>query len=519
MMMAARVRPRAAALCLFVLAAGAYSYSPPWPPARWERVQVQAFPGSSPRFMSPAELAALTRFDMLNVWGLNTTCVQWNGTATYPATCGDGGCRCAAPSGEQQLFATDMNAALQAQSRALKAAANKTLPVVGYIDFPTAQQYFPRQRSLCTNASLAPWRLATAAKGVVDCFALPPQACNHQGMEWCQPDFRIPAAREWWVGAVLGDLIDSPDIDGSFLDECDQLFEMCAWMQCTADELAALKAGTLAAIDAALAAAAAAGKWLVVSVQGGAPADYHAAVVASLLAHQSGFRFYEGFGTVGDMLTMAAEVAAGVPVQAHAYQMTHAPDFVELALFLLSAGPYSYFSYSAGWGFDSFPWLPEFDLPLGAPLGPATAANRTGPPVPPWAPLPGVNLICGMPPAPGTSGNGVAFLGAGFASAAACAAAARANATLTTATWVSPPNSYAGCWAREAALSPECLAEAAAPGGGDCGAPCYASSESDTESFSAAALPGATGVTYTREFEKLSVTVDTNGSAFLTPRA
>lgn len=297
-----------AALCL------ARAFSPPWAPASWARVQVQAFPGSSSRFMNASELAQLARFDMINEWGLNVTCLHWNGTGgAFPAACGDGGCSCAAPTREQQLFATDMDAALHAQAAALK-AARPLLPVVGYIDFPTAQMYFPAQLQLCTDPALAKWRLATAANGVVDCFQLPPAACNHQGMEFCQPDFRIPEARDWWVGTVLRALLDAPSIDGSFLDECDQFYEMCGHIGCSPAELAGIEAGTLLALDAALAAAAALGKWLVVSVTAtrSTRTPVHASLVASLLAHKSGFRFYEGFSNVDQMLTMAEEVEAGV---------------------------------------------------------------------------------------------------------------------------------------------------------------------------------------------------------------
>jgi hypothetical protein len=461
--------------------------------------------------MTATELANLTRFDMLNVWGLNVTCLPWNGTGSeYPANCGSGGCSCAAPTREQQLFATDMNSALHVQAAALK-AVRPLLPVVGYIDFPTSQQYFPAQLQLCTDPALADWRLATAANGVVDCFKLPSAACNHQGMEFCQPDFRIPAARDWWVGTVLRALIDSPSIDGSFLDECDQFYEMCGHINCTPKELADIEAGTLLALDAALAFAASLGKWLVVSITAtrSTQTPVHAFLVASLLAHKSGFRFYEGFTNVEQMLTMAEEVEAGIPVQAHAYSMTHAPDFVELALFLLAAGPYSYFSYSGGWGFDSFAWLPEYDLPLGAPLGPYVVTNSTGPSIPPWTPQPTLNLICGMP----GHAPGIIFVGA-LPNAAACYSAVRGNTSFTMATYVKTPNSYAGCWARTQPLPSECMA------GGGCGAPCFMNFEADCESAFATAIPGMQHTTYTREFEHLTVTYDTNNhTAHLTPRA
>ena len=42
-----------------------------------------------------------------------------------------------------------------------------------------------------------------------------------------------------------------------------------------------------------------------------------------------------------------------------------------LAAFLIVAGEYSYWGMGGGWGVDSFPWYPEYDRPLGKPLGDA----------------------------------------------------------------------------------------------------------------------------------------------------
>ena len=151
--------PRMFALLLALNASPIAAFSPPWP-FNWSTIQPQAFPGSRNRFMLPSELESLAKFAMLNIWGLNATCVEWNGTSSYPASCGDGGCNCVAPTGEKQRWIPNMNTSLQTQSIALKSASTggRFLPVVGYLDWPTAQQYFGDlgtvyRRAVCTLAT------------------------------------------------------------------------------------------------------------------------------------------------------------------------------------------------------------------------------------------------------------------------------------------------------------------------------------------------------------------------------
>ena len=174
---------------------------------------------------------------------------------------------------------------------------------------------------------------------------------------------------------------------------------------------------------------------------------------------------------------------------------------VELAVFLLGAGPYSYFSYSLRWNFGDFPWLPQYDVPLGAPLGPPVRTNKTTP-LPAWEAMNATNVVCGLIPAPGHSGARFAFLG-NQGSAAACAAAARANASFATWTWVGSDGGdwRFGCYARLDAPPADCLAPGA---GGGCGAPCY----TDTEPGTVSAVDFAVNVTsalWTRDFEHLHV--------------
>ena len=341
--MASPPRAAAAAACLLLLLAGGSgaAVAPPWP-FSWATVSTFAFPGASPRFMNATELARFARFSMNNIWGVNATCINTtDGSSTFPATCpGDSWCSCLpdAPHNdgyEAQRWVLSMDSSLQAQSAAIKAAAGapaaRAMPVLGYFNLDVAQQYSAHQFAFCyDNATFGALRLATQAKGVIDCFR---DGCDYQGMEYCMYDFRLPAARDFWVETVLPALIDSPDIDGVFLDESDNLVNnLCHQWACTPQELADLTNGTLQLLDAALAKAAALGKWLSISLTStlSLNAAYLQAVLASILKHGSGFRYYEFFKSEEDLEAFIYEAQTlGIPVQAHAESMTMNPDFGE----------------------------------------------------------------------------------------------------------------------------------------------------------------------------------------------
>ena len=53
------------------------------------------------------------------------------------------------------------------------------------------------------------------AKGLINCYV---DGCNWQGVEYRQYDLRQAAAREFYVHRVIGDLLSSPSLDGTFID-------------------------------------------------------------------------------------------------------------------------------------------------------------------------------------------------------------------------------------------------------------------------------------------------------------
>jgi hypothetical protein len=486
-------------------------------PFSWATLPTFAFPGAAPRFMTPTEEAHFTgSFANALIWGLNATCIL-NGTEV-PASCpaGDSHCWCDKAHPETQAWVLNMETSLQAQGARLKAAAPAAFPVLGYIEYCSAQQYYAAQAALWMNATLSPLMLSVESKGLIDCFR---DGCNWQGVEFRQYDLRQAAAREYYVNTVIQSLIAGPGLDGTFVDSIDYWINACESWKCTAQESADLVAGSLTTLDAMLGAAAALGKVISVSSHTslGTHADYYTAQASLLKTHGNGIRFWEFFGASSDCLaSLIYETRTlGLATHVHANKRTLAPDWTELAVFLLGAGERSWFSYSGPWNLDSFDVWPEFTRPLGAPLGDAYNVTVTTPTAP-WQLLAGQNLVYNLPPKPNASVPGVlAFLGL-FDDAASCVAAAAATRApaATAATWASAADGVWGrhCWARL-----DDFDAAACVNGEVIAAPCYAAVEADTVSAVAVAFDRHT-VAWRRSFEHLDVEWTTAGNATLTPR-
>lgn len=351
----------------------------PWWPFSWDKISVHSFPGASPRFMNSSEVSELSRFNFMNIWGVNATCVNGSTGELIPATCPGLDSRCTCKSTavriEDQTFLPVMESSLHAQSRALKAfKAPSILPVLGYLNSAVMQKWSLGQNEFNNNATFAPWHMTLDVIGEVDCFE---NGCNYQGMEYRVMDFRIPEARAWWVDNVLAPLINSPDIDGTFLDEANQFVSiLCPRWNCTVDEMAAVTAGQLAQLDEALAYAASIDKWMMISLTCtfDSLSSYCDAAHASMAKHGHAIRFYEFFNHLDFEYLIYEAQTLKLPIVAHGGR-TMRPDWVELSMFLIGAGEYSYWSYSEGWNYGSFPWQPEYDLKLGAPLTPPKFVN------------------------------------------------------------------------------------------------------------------------------------------------
>lgn len=358
----------------------------------------------------------------------------------------------------------------------------------------------------------------------------PKGGCCEQGSEFAMYDFRQQAARDYFVSEVLPPLIDGDGLDGTFLDsiDCFLTYGCGGRWTCTDAERDGLVAGSLLALDASLAYAASKGKLLSVSSHNslGVHGAFYTAQLGMIARHGNAWRFYEGFGVSPDSMATYLYEAQGlncsvagsdgnacvpsaanfsVPVMMHTGYSgrTNAPDWVELAAFLIGANVNSYFSFSGGWDIADFPLQPEFLRPLGAPLGPPSV-TRNSTLLPPWAPIEGLNSVFSLPPSPGANASNAVFLGL-VNTSAECAVLAEAASGVSafTHTIDSTGSGWSRtCYGRTDAPPLACFT----PAGAALGPPCWSTfGVAGAVSGAALRVPAAVSTVYAREYERCSV--------------
>lgn len=99
---------------------------------------------------------------------------------------------------------------------------------------------------------------------------------------------------------------------------------------------------------------------------------YHCDVNAAALAETCNLQLQAAIlaGTRGQVALMHGEVNTDASAGSLQQQFTFT-----LAAFLIAAADSSFFGFSDGWYFNGTRWHPEYDLPLGAPRGPAHFAG------------------------------------------------------------------------------------------------------------------------------------------------
>lgn len=117
-----------------------------------------------------------------------------------------------------------------------------------------------------------------------------------QGSELHAYNFSLPATRDFFVSTIIAPFLAAPPVAGLFFDMVDS-FAWGGWAAqfgVSPSEIALLKAGTLAAIEAVLVAMRAAGKLAVLSTHSSRSVypDLNSAVGA-MLAQYGGFQYYE----------------------------------------------------------------------------------------------------------------------------------------------------------------------------------------------------------------------------------
>ena len=479
----------------------------PWPYS-FDTLSVFAFPGAAPRFMTEAEVAYFeANFESMLVWGLNATCLDGS-----PASCASSECYCNRSAPETQRFQPTMESSLQLQGAALKARRAAThpgvyFPTYGYLESLSAQQYYAAHQRILYDEGFASWRLATGAKGVIDCYR---DGCNWQGTEFRQFDLRQPLVRDYYTYEVIGAIVNGSGLDGTFMDVLDWWYDACVDWQCSPQERDDLVSASLLALEQVLSTYP--NKVFSVSSHTSLSynTEYYLAHLGLMKAFGNAVRFWE-FYTPGDIPSLIYETQElKVPVHVHVTSRTLSPDWVELASVLIGYGDYTVFSFSGPWMLDSFNVFPEYTRPLGRPLG-AAEGSSTNTTVPAWGLLESQNLVNDWPvgPWPNASIPGaLAFLGL-QPTTDACLAQVRANSSFTAMTYVNSSDPVWGttCWGRlETVNWQSCLESESA------GAPCWASAEPTIVSAVNAPVL-VTTTTWTRSFEHVDVTLVTASAA------
>jgi hypothetical protein len=469
----------------------------------WDTISTFAFPGAAPHFMTPDEEQHFNNFTMMLIWGLNATCLD----GTQPE-CKNSFITCNASDPYNQKFVLSMETSLQEQGKRLKArrGSDGYMPVLGYIEYLSAQQYYAAHAPLLYDPAFASWRLSIESKGVIDCMR---DGCDWQGTEMNQWDLRQQQVRDYYVNNVIGWLVNETNLDGTFLDVLEWWTSECPSWGCTAQEQEDLTSATLLTLQAVLQSwpnkvfSASSHTWL------GNNDEFYLAQLAMLKGNGNGIRFWEFFSVENPdhIKTLIYETQTiQIPVHLHVTTRTLAPDWVELAAFLIGMGNYSYFSYSGPWMLDSFTFWPEFSKSLGQPLGPPTS-SITNSSLQPWTLLDGQNLIDSWPNDPNNSSDiegKLAFVGL-FDTVKECLSAIQSNSSFIAMTYVNGNDNEWNktCWGR---LEKDvdyntCIITQ------DSNPPCYSDFESGKVVSAVGLEMQFPSTTWTREFESLSVTL------------
>jgi hypothetical protein len=208
---------------------------------------------------------------------------------------------------------------------------------------------------------------------------------NRGGPYW---NFSVPAAADYWVNEVVGELTREANINSVFFDETDA--EYCGGFprpphvpNCHRNlrpgELARLYRAKIQVLRRSAIKLNAAGIFPMYSTfntfnsTNCAGVDY--SEYYSALSDVGWFRFYEFF-SASSLPNMLLETKLGLPVVVHD-SSPGSTIGLGLAAFLICQGNYTYFGSATGWEDPQWRWKPEYDVKYGAPLGEATQ-NTTG---------------------------------------------------------------------------------------------------------------------------------------------
>eukprot|EP01052_Picozoa_sp_SAG31_P010488 SAG31_NODE_575_length_13961_cov_41.577550_10_plen_421_part_00 len=262
-----------------------------------------------------------------------------------------------------------------------------------------AQTWFAAQATFDQPAHEGWWLKDPATGRPIDCNSSSPAAHGNVCMGYSQGapgrlyDWRIPSVRDYFTREVIAPYVNCENISGIFLDDTTDVAQRCmhpphgkapctgAWTFSAAEQIDFVNA-TMLHLEQALTSMDAKGKTAIVSTEVTKDsAPLNSSVFDAMLLQHGALHFNEFFsGSEEDVQTALKLVAAGTPFMVHSGGPNLVGPFAAreycLAAFLVVAGEYSYWGMGSGWSTGSFPWYPEFERPLGKPLG---VAETRGP--------------------------------------------------------------------------------------------------------------------------------------------
>lgn len=335
----------------------------------WDRISTYAFPGHIlGATFTDAEVDHFAKFTLLLFWGIDLRPDPARGPGWW---------------------VPDQEAKSLAQAAAIK-AKNPSIHLFPYIGGFMAETWFKAQWDF-TQPDHEAWWLKDPATGTpIDCNDTVANVCYgySQGAPGKLYDWRIPAVRDYFTNTVIAPYVDNDNISGIFMDDTTDVAQRCmhpphgqqpctgSWTF-TAWEQRAFVNATMVHLEQALSSMTKRGKTAIISTEVSRDsAPLNASVFDAMLQRHGAMHFNEFFSGSEDDVQTALQIT-----RAGGFFMVHSggPDTIgpfsdreyALAAFLVVAAEHSYWGMGSGWGVDSFPWYPEFDRPLGKPLGDA----------------------------------------------------------------------------------------------------------------------------------------------------
>eukprot|EP01060_Flectonema_neradi_P017516 TRINITY_DN2439_c0_g1_i4.p1 TRINITY_DN2439_c0_g1~~TRINITY_DN2439_c0_g1_i4.p1 ORF type:complete len:397 (+),score=74.17 TRINITY_DN2439_c0_g1_i4:62-1192(+) len=342
----------AAVLCM---AHTAFSAAITWPPEfTYDTVPNWAFPGRTNQMLNSSMLDYYSKFQLIDVSGVNLTCYEGN-VNPVAVTC---------PGGKDDFVGNQeiMQTKEATEFRKIKSQSY----IFPYVYFGCSQAW--HQSGKIFDERPQWWVNETTTEQ--------PLTCKSFGYAF---DFTIPDVQQFFLNEVVKPfLVD--DTAGVFFDAVLMVpFTRCLQQNCTEEFISKIRTASLDVMRSTCRMATQMGKIAIMSFNSRhIPQPYYDQAI-TILAEEKGMHYYEffcawqGLDCLSNVFDMMRAVSLGIPIQAHVPFSPGEDIQFKLGSFLLAMGNHTYFSWGKAddWTLGGFPWVPEYDKKLGNPLGPA----------------------------------------------------------------------------------------------------------------------------------------------------